>query len=53
MTVLTHDKTVMDLFLSFSHVMAEKQKELKNSNTVIERDDYRIEDMMTINCGTS
>ena len=46
--VLTHDKTVMDLFLSFSHVMAEKQKELKNSNTVIERDDYRIEDMMTI-----
>ena len=46
--VLAHDKTIMDLFLAFSHVMAEKQKELKNNNTVIERDDYRIEDMMAI-----
>ena len=46
--VLAHDKTIMDLFLSFSHVMAEKQRELKNSHTVVERDDYRIEDMMTV-----
>lgn len=47
-TTLAYDKTVVDLFLSFSHVMAEKQKELKNSNTIIGRDDYRIRDMMTI-----
>ncbi|WP_302192713.1 segregation/condensation protein A [uncultured Streptococcus sp.] len=46
--VLAHDKTIMDLFLSFSHVMAEKRRELKNSHTVVERDDYRIEDMMTV-----
>ena len=44
--VLNHDKTVMDLFLSFSQVMSEKQKRMASTHTVIERDDYRIEDMM-------
>ncbi len=45
--VLSHDKTLMDLFLSFSKVMSEKQKEISSNHTVIERDDYRIEDMMS------
>ena len=38
----------MDLFLSFSHVMSQRQKELRNNHTVIEGDDYRIEDMMEV-----
>lgn len=46
--ILLHDKTTMDLFLSFSHIMAEKQKEISQNNAVIERDDYRIEDMMSV-----
>ena len=45
---LTHDKTVMDIFLSFSQIMSEKQKEIKNSHTVIEHDEYRIEDIMLV-----
>ncbi|EHI70159.1 segregation/condensation protein A [Streptococcus ictaluri] len=45
-TVLQEDKTVMDLFLAFSKIMTAKREAFKNSHTVIERDDYRIEDMM-------
>lgn len=44
---LNHDKTSIDIFLAFSKVMAQKQEEIKNSHTTIERDDFRIEDMMT------
>lgn len=46
--VLQEDKTVMDLFLTFSKIMTAKREAFKNSHTVIERDDYRIEDMMTL-----
>ncbi|MGT2935106.1 segregation/condensation protein A [Streptococcus castoreus] len=45
-TVLQEDKTVMDLFLAFSKIMAAKEEAFKKSHTVIERDNYRIEDMM-------
>lgn len=45
---LKQDKTVLDVFLAFSKVMAEKQEEIKNSHTTIKSDDYRIEDMMTV-----
>lgn len=43
---LTHDKSVIDLFLAFSKVMAEKQKQVRTSHTTIAKDDHRIEDMM-------
>lgn len=46
--ILLHDKSVMDLFLTFSQMMSQKQKELSNSQTVIEKEDYRIEDMMIV-----
>jgi segregation and condensation protein A len=46
--VLTHDKSVMDLFLAFSKIMSDKQEAFRRNHTVIERDDYRIEDMMTV-----
>ncbi|MEX2803532.1 segregation/condensation protein A [Streptococcus sp. H31] len=46
--VLRQDKSVMDLFLAFSKVISAKQEEVKNSHTVIEKDDYRIEDMMAL-----
>ncbi|CCW40578.1 segregation/condensation protein A [Streptococcus agalactiae] len=46
--ILLHDKSVMDLFLTFSQMMSHKQKELSNSQTVIEKEDYRIEDMMIV-----
>lgn len=45
-TTLAHDKTIMDLFLTFSKVMASRQETLMQQHTVVERDDYRIEDMM-------
>ncbi|MFC3932933.1 segregation/condensation protein A [Streptococcus dentapri] len=45
---LSHDKSALDLYLAFSKVMAAKQEEIKNSHTTIERDDYRIEDMMEL-----
>lgn len=45
--MLNHDKSVMDLFLSFSQIMSQKQNRLRQSHTVIEKDDFRIEDMMT------
>lgn len=44
--ILEHDKTTLDLYLAFSKVMATKQEELRANHTTIERDDYRIEDMM-------
>lgn len=44
--VLNEDKSITDLFLAFSKIMAIKQEEVKNNHTVIERDDFRIEDMM-------
>ncbi|MGT2948436.1 segregation/condensation protein A [Streptococcus devriesei] len=43
---LRQDKSVVDIFLAFSKVMAEKQEEIKNSHTTIDSDDYHIEDMM-------
>ncbi|MGT2933204.1 segregation/condensation protein A [Streptococcus catagoni] len=45
-SVLAEDKTVTDLFLAFSKIITLKQEEFKNSHTVIEREDFRIEDMM-------
>ncbi|MGT2887769.1 segregation/condensation protein A [Streptococcus didelphis] len=44
--ILNKDKTVTDLFLAFSKLMTVKQEEFKHNHTVIEREDYRIEDMM-------
>ncbi|EHJ57769.1 hypothetical protein HMPREF9318_01175 [Streptococcus urinalis FB127-CNA-2] len=43
---LVNDKTVMDLFLAFSKIMSQKQEELKANHTVIEQDDFKIEDKM-------
>ncbi|MGT2950479.1 segregation/condensation protein A [Streptococcus cuniculi] len=43
---LAQDKSVIDIFLAFSKVMAEKQEELRMSHTTIARDEYKIEDMM-------
>ncbi|HFR3406151.1 TPA: segregation/condensation protein A, partial [Streptococcus suis] len=43
---LAKDKTVIDIFLAFSKVMAEKQASLRQSHTTIARDEYKIEDMM-------
>lgn len=43
---LNHDKSVIDLFLAFSKVMADRQKQLRTGQTTIERDDFKIEDMM-------
>lgn len=45
---LMHDRTTIDLFLAFSKIMAEKQAMIKYSHTTIDRDDYRIEDMMEL-----
>lgn len=45
---LKHDKTVIDLFLAFSKVMADKQEQLKYNQTTIERDDFKIEDLMVV-----
>lgn len=45
-TVLKEDKNVTDLFLAFSKIMTVKQEEFKQNHTVIEREDFRIEDMM-------
>ncbi|MER0123279.1 segregation/condensation protein A [Streptococcus sp. ZJ93] len=43
---LVQDKSVIDIFLAFSKIMAEKQEELRTSHTTIARDEYKIEDMM-------
>lgn len=43
---LAKDKTVIDIFLAFSKVMAEKQISLRQSHATIARDEYKIEDMM-------
>ncbi|WP_105128424.1 segregation/condensation protein A [Streptococcus suis] len=43
---LAKDKTVIDIFLAFSKVMAEKQASLGQSHATIARDEYKIEDMM-------
>lgn len=45
---LAQDKTVVDLFLAFSKVMAEKQESLRHSHTTIAADEYKIEDMMEV-----
>ena len=45
---LLHDKSTIDLFLAFSKVMTEKQKEFSKSHTTIVRDEYKIEDMMEV-----
>ncbi|MFS1663053.1 segregation/condensation protein A [Streptococcus sp. zg-JUN1979] len=44
--ILRQDKTVMDLFLTFSKLLANQAEQKKNSQTVVAREDYRIEDMM-------
>ena len=44
---LNQDKTIQDIFLAFSKIMAEKQ-EVRRNHTTIARDDYKIEDMMLI-----
>lgn len=43
---LARDKTVVDIFLAFSKVLAEKQTAFRHSHATIARDDYKIEDMM-------
>ncbi|HFU3968116.1 TPA: segregation/condensation protein A [Streptococcus suis] len=43
---LAKNKTVIDIFLAFSKVMAEKQASLRQSHATIARDEYKIEDMM-------
>lgn len=43
---LARDKTVMDIFLAFSKIMAEKQEEFSRNHVTISPDDYKIEDMM-------
>ncbi|MBM7642372.1 segregation/condensation protein A [Streptococcus loxodontisalivarius] len=43
---LKYDKTVVDLFLAFSKVMADKQDSFNDSHTTVAADQYRIEDMM-------
>ncbi|TWT16238.1 segregation/condensation protein A [Streptococcus sp. sy010] len=43
---LKQDKTPLDLYLAFAKIMAKKQEEFKTSHTLIEAEDYRIEDMM-------
>ncbi|HEM6131637.1 TPA: segregation/condensation protein A [Streptococcus suis] len=45
---LAKDKTVIDIFLAFSKVMAEKQASLGQSHATIARDEYKIEDMMDL-----
>ena len=45
---LNQDKTIQDIFLAFSKIMAEKQEEIRRRHTTIARDDYKIEDMMLI-----
>lgn len=43
---LAHDKTVMDIFLVFSQVMTRRQNQLTTSQAVIEKEDYKIEELM-------
>ena len=45
---LVHDKTTIDLFLTFSNLLAKKKEEFSQSHTTILRDEYKIEDMMII-----
>ena len=45
---LVHDKTTIDLFLTFSNLLAKKKEEFSQSHTTILRDEYKIEDMMVI-----
>ena len=37
---LNQDKTIQDIFLAFSKIMAEKQEEIRRNHTTIARDDY-------------
>lgn len=43
---IAHDKTVMDIFLVFSQVMTRRQNQLTTSQAVIEKEDYKIEELM-------
>lgn len=45
---LNQDKTIQDIFLAFSKIMAEKQEEIRQNHTTIAQDDYKIEDMMLV-----
>ena len=45
---LVHDKTTIDLFLTFSNLLSKKKEEFSQSHTTILRDEYKIEDMMVI-----
>lgn len=45
---LVHDKTTIDLFLTFSNLLSKKKEEFSQNHTTILRDEYKIEDMMVI-----
>ena len=45
---LNQDKTIQDMFVDISKIMADKQEEIRRNHTTIARDDYKIEDMMLI-----
>lgn len=45
---LVHDKTTIDLFLTFSTLLTKKKEEFSKNHTTILRDEYKIEDMMVI-----
>lgn len=45
---LLHDKSAIDIFLAFSHIMAKKKEEFRNNHTTIVKDEYKIEDMMEV-----
>lgn len=43
---LAHDKTVMDIFLVFSQVISRQQHKIQSSKAIIEKEDYKIDDLM-------
>lgn len=43
---LYRDVSEMDLYLTFSHLLSQEKKKRQQQRTVVERDDYRIEDSM-------
>lgn len=43
---LAFDKTIVDVFMAFSKVMAEQQETFKLNHTMVAAEQYRIEDMM-------
>lgn len=45
-TELLHDRTTVDLFLSFSKLLTKKKEEFRQNHTTIVKDEYKIEDLM-------